>query len=194
MQTIIAADIHGVTPRLKAMLSVLGEEAVFLSPWPTDACPYTSEEEAVGEFLAQRGIESYAEKIADAVGGSAAFLVGFSVGASSTWLYTGSHCCHRETAAYVFYGSRIRSLLDVAPRCAVHAIFAQHEASFEPLDVVERIKGRTVEAMVVAKTRHGFMNPDSPHFSAAHASYHIDRLAKAQATLRQKLATHQDKP
>ncbi len=177
MKILIAADIHGVTDALRVMLAPTAEKALFLSPWPSDLCPYNDEQEAVAAFLGQNGLVAYAEKIAAAAEGQAAFLIGFSVGASAAWLYSASENCHRSSMATLFYGSRIRDYADLRPRCAVKAIFAEKEPSFSPSRLVASIAHGKVGASIEEGTSHGFMNPLSAHFAPRQYAAHLQRLA-----------------
>ena len=112
MKIVVASDIHGINASLRSLLAVLGDP-VILSPWPEDGCPFASEEDAVHAFHAKNGLRSYAQKIADVVEDQPAFLIGFSVGATSLWRYIASQRCHVQSRAFLYYGSRIRDA--VAP-------------------------------------------------------------------------------
>ncbi len=184
MKILIAADIHGVTDALRAMLTPVAEQALFLSPWPSELCPYTEEQEAVAAFLGQNGMVSYTEKIAAAAEGQPAFLIGFSVGASAAWLYSASEHCHPSSVASLFYGSRIRDYADLQPRCAVTAIFAEREPSFSPPRLVTSISHGVVRAAIEEGTSHGFMNPLSANFAPRQCSVHVQKLAADLARFR----------
>ena len=181
MKTIIAADLYGVTRALRALLAPLAEDAVFVSPWAGDDCPYASEREAHAAFIAGDGLARYAERIGAVAGGEPAFFVAFSVGASAVWIHAASECAHPASVATLFYGSRIRDHATLTPRCEVSAIFAQNEASFAPADLLPRIAGGRVRAGIVAGSAHGFMNPLSPGFSAEHSASFVRRLVVARA-------------
>lgn len=170
---LVAADIYGVTPALRALAANLGGEAAFLSPWPGEASPYATEQDSHAAFVAGPGLEAYAERIALAAAGEPVTLVGFSVGATAGWLYAAGQQCHPESRLVLFYGSRIRNYLDLRPRCRVEAIFAEHEAAFDPYAVAAAIASDTVRTEVVAGAAHGFMNALSPGYDAALAQQHI---------------------
>jgi dienelactone hydrolase len=184
MKTIVAADIHGVTAELRAMLQPVVGDALLLSPWDTDVCPWRDEGEAVATFIARDGIASYAQKIAAAAAGEPAFIVAFSVGASAAWLYAASDSGNPHSAATLFYGSRIRDHASLKPRFDVTAIFAETEASFAPAQLAGIIAGDRVRTFIEPDTLHGFMNPCSANFSPARCASHLQELALALARFR----------
>lgn len=185
MKTIVATDIHGITPELRALLAPLGNSVQFLSPWGSDQCPYKSEQEAVTEFIANNGIETYAKTISDAAGSAPAFVIGFSVGATSAWLHATHASCNPKSIVHLIYGSRIRDHLGRTPKCDVSAIFAEHEASFMPSELIEKLRVIGVQAEIICGTSHGFMNPNHPKYDPIHSAAQINRLL----TLRPQVLT-----
>lgn len=167
MQILVATDIHGINDQLKALFQEFGQAIQFLSPWDTDKCPYKTEQEAVAAFHSQNGLVTYQQKIAEAAGITPCFLIGFSVGATSMWLYTVSENCHPDSHAQLIYGSRIRDYLSIVPRCKTSLIFAEHESSFQPESVATKMMNTPVACTIIKNTRHGFMNPHSPHYDEA---------------------------
>ena len=180
MRTIVVADLYGVTRELRALLAPLADDAVFISPWDGDACPHASEREAHTAFIAGDGLARYAERIAEVAGEAPACFVAFSVGASAVWLHAASARAHPASVATLFYGSRIRDYAQLVPRFAVDAVFAQHEASFAPADLLARIAGGRVRAGIVAGSAHGFMNPLSPGYDAGLSRVYVARLVAAR--------------
>lgn len=189
MRTLVATDIHGIGPELRALLAPL-QDAQFLSPWPQhdDACPHADEATAVRAFLAGEGLAGYARRIAEAAGGEPVRLLGFSVGASSAWLYAAQADCHPDSRMHLLYGSRIRELFQQhRPRCTVHALFAEHEAAFEPRTLVARLNELApdlrVSAELLSGRAHGFMNPCHPAFDAGLSAALLHRWMSASADL-----------
>lgn len=168
MQIIIATDIHGVTDGVRALFENFDQHPLrFLSPWDSDENPYPTEQEAVKAFHAEQGLLRYQQKIAKVAGDAPALLIGFSVGASALWQYASSEECHRDSRAVMYYGSRIRDHLSLAPRCKSSLIFAEHESAFQPHRIVDQLTNSSTDCAVIAGTRHGFMNPHSPHFDSS---------------------------
>lgn len=164
MNIIIATDIHGINDQLSHLFHSLGDELIFLSPWDSDSAPYNNEQEAVAAFQADHGLEKYQQKIAQQAGDAPALLIGFSVGATALWRHIASKDCHPQSQAHLYYGSRIRDHQDLIPRCPTKVIFAEHEASFKPSDIITNITHPQVACSIIAGTYHGFMNPHSPNF------------------------------
>ncbi|WP_148208402.1 dienelactone hydrolase family protein [Solidesulfovibrio magneticus] len=178
---LVAADIYGITPALRALAADLGGEAEFLSPWEGEGSPFATEQDSHAAFVAGPGLEAYAERIAMASAGEPVMLVGFSVGATAAWLFAAGQHCHPDCRLVLFYGSRIRHYLDLRPRCRVEAIFAEHEAAFDPQAVAAAIASETVRTEVVPDSAHGFMNALSPGYDAALAGRQLAALRTATA-------------
>ena len=178
---LVAADIYGITPALRALTADLGAKAEWLSPWDGEGCPQVTEQAAHAAFVAGPGLEAYAERIALAAAGEAVTLVGFSVGATAAWLFAAEQQCHSGSRLVLFYGSRIRHYLDLRPRCRVEAIFAEREAAFDPQAVAAAIASETVRTVVVPGSAHGFMNALSPGYDAALAGRQLAALGTATA-------------
>lgn len=176
MRIVVAADIHGVTAALRSTIGRLAGDALLVSPWDADACPFANEHDAHAAFIAARGIESYARKIAAAAAADPAFIIAFSVGASATWLHAASGQGHPASVATLFYGSRIRDYLSLTPNFAITAIFAESEASCAPVRVARAIASDRVHASIEPGTGHGFMNPASANFSPALCAAHLQKL------------------
>jgi len=178
---LVAADIYGVTPALRALAAALGGEAESLSPWEGEGSPHATEQASHAAFVAGPGLEAYAGRIALAAAGEPVTLVGFSVGATAAWLFAAGQHCNPDSRLVLFYGSRIRHYLDLRPRCRVEAIFAEHEAAFDPRAVAAAIASETVRTVVVPDSAHGFMNALSPGYDAALAGRQLAALRTVTA-------------
>lgn len=178
---LVAADIYGVTPALRALATDLGGDVELLSPWEGEGSPQATEQASHAAFVAGPGFDAYAERIALAAAGEPVMLVGFSVGATAAWLFAAGRHCHPDSRLVLFYGSRIRNYLDLRPRCRVEAIFAEHEAAFDPHAVAAAIASETVRTVVVPGSTHGFMNALSPGYDAALAEGQLAALRTATA-------------
>lgn len=176
MKIIIATDIHGINQQLRTLFHDFGNEVTFLSPWHGDGSPYDNEQEAVAAFQADHGMEKYQQQIAKEAGNAPAILIGFSVGATALWRHIASEQCHSQSRAYLYYGSRIRDHQTSIPRCQTRVIFAEHEASFQPANIIANITHPNVECSIIAGTHHGFMNPLSPNFNEDLARREVDYL------------------
>lgn len=166
MNMIVASDIYGITPAVTALAGSLDRQAVLLSPWAGEGCPFATEQAAHAAFVAGEGVAGYAARVTAAAGDGPAFLVGFSAGATAVWLHTAGAGCHPDSRAVLFYGSRIRNHLDLRPRCRVRAIFAEIEAAFDPKDIVAQMVSENVAVHIEPGAAHGFMNPLSPGYDA----------------------------
>lgn len=183
---LVAADIYGITPALRAWAADLGGEVEFLSPWPGDGSPHATEQASHAAFVAGPGLEAYAERIALSAGGEAVTLVGLSVGATAAWLFAAGQQCHSDSRFMLFYGSRIRHYPDLRPRCRVQAIFAEHEAAFDPRDIAGRIAAENVAVHIEPGAAHGFMNPLSPGYDGALERQYREHVAREWAGFRKR--------
>ncbi|MHC1789380.1 dienelactone hydrolase family protein [Solidesulfovibrio sp.] len=166
MHMIVAADIYGITPALAALAGSLDRQAVVLSPWDGEGCPFATEAAAHTAFVAGEGVAGYAARVTAAAGDAPAFLLGFSAGATAVWLHAAGAGCHPASRAVLFYGSRIRNHLALRPRCRVQAIFAEVEAAFDPKTLIAQIVSENVTVHIEPGAAHGFMNPLSPGYCA----------------------------
>lgn len=180
MKTIVAADIHGITPELKVLFVPLGPDVLFASPWGDGMRPCSSEAEAVAHFLTQQGLQTYASRLAQMVGEEPTFFVGLSVGASSVWLHAATAACHAQSEAVLYYGSRIRDWAHLYLRCRTTLVFAEHEPSFDPQDLAVRLNKPGQQATVLVGTAHGFMNPLSEHYAPEAVQQQIAWLCARQ--------------
>ncbi|MDO4705234.1 MAG: hypothetical protein Q4A98_03365 [Comamonadaceae bacterium] len=179
MRLVIATDIYGTHPLLRAMLDPLGR-AYWLSPWPGQAGhPHDSEQAAVAAFHQQEGLAAYAQRIAQAMHGQPTFILGFSVGAASAWHAIATEACHPSSRAVLYYGSRIRDALMCTPRCPAQLVWAEYESAFQPSTLFPALQARGASCRLIASVRHGFMNPQSPHFHSVQAQAHVDWLRQA---------------
>lgn len=175
MKILVANDINGISPEVGSLFAPL---PVFqmLSPWDEGVCPIQDEQPAVSVFLQNGGIQAYAKRIAEAVANEAVVLIGFSVGATSIWHYLATQGCHPDSKAILFYGSRIRDALDLAPRCQTSLIFAEHEASFDSSSLLSRFDHPLIRCELVYGAAHGFMNPLHARYDAALAKKQISAI------------------
>lgn len=177
MRIVVASDIHGIHDPLRVQLAILGEP-IIISPWSGEGCPYATEQAAVSEFHRQDGLSSYEQKIAEAVNGEAALLIGFSVGATSLWRYVSGAQCNSNSRAFLYYGSRIRDYLELTPRCPTSVLFAEHESSFHPESVAISVRKSGALCSVISGTHHGFMSPLSSHYRPDIAQEHLSMFLR----------------
>lgn len=178
MKTLVITDLYGVTAELRALLAPLGDSLQWLSPWPGEGCPFPDEGAAHRAFIAEQGFAAYVRRIEEACGGEPVFLVAFSVGATAAWLHACGPDAHPDSAAVLFYGSRIREHAQMVPGFPVEAIFAEREAAFEPAALVAALERARVSCTLVPGTNHGFMNPRSPNFDATLAGRWVGEIGK----------------
>jgi len=97
------------------------------------------------------------------------YLLGYSVGATITWLCTETGLCDLGIG---FYGSRIRDYLAVEPKCPVLLFFPAEEKTFDVDNLILQL--RNFEQIQVEKLcgQHGFADQFSRNYhqkSSIHA-------------------------
>jgi dienelactone hydrolase len=125
---------------------------------------YDHEEIAYEYFMKNVGFDSAVEKVSDIIIQNRQkykkiFLVGFSIGATITWLCSGKEPICEGIIGY--YGSRIRNYTDVIPKCPALLIFAAEERSFNVMETVDVLRKKTNAKAHVLIGKHGFSDPFS---------------------------------
>jgi len=209
LSILVAADVFGITPELCQSFSPLeaafmpskrrifgrkrhdrhqteAEELTITLVSP-HACNRTFRDEAEGyaNFMAEGGVAAYAEHIGRTLLARRRVFdvaLGFSAGATALWLCLADSKLEPwlPKRAELYYGSRIRVHAHLEPRRQARLIFAEKEASFDPAELVERLRGLGHNALVIPGSAHGFMNVLSPGYDAA---LHKAELARIQALL-----------
>lgn len=131
-----------------------------------EGAAYPSFMRAGGVAAMSRRLISFAESLRgryDRVG-----ALGFSVGATSAWIAAGTGVFD---AVVCCYGSRIRDVTDLPVACPCLLLFAAHEPSFDPRNVVERVADRESVTAYVYDHGHGFCDRDSPNYDADAAEH-----------------------
>jgi dienelactone hydrolase len=173
---LIAADIYGLTPELRALAFRLDPEAVLLSPH-ADGRTCADEAGAYAAFQAAGGVDAYAGRLRAALAQTRPqCALGFSAGASALWLCLPEIDPGFPERALLYYGSRIRESAHLRPACTVRLVFAEREASFDPHPLARRLAEAGLDAAVLPGTAHGFMNPRSPGYDATICAREHDRL------------------
>lgn len=180
---LMATDIFGATPALLHLAQELNAKATLISPYGTKQPLFASESAAYAAFAARSSIPAYAAAVRHALGQAPQpfdLALGFSVGATALWLCLDQSAHWLPRQAVLYYGSRIREHLSLAPCCRTQLLFAEHETSFSPKVLATKLRSQSVDAGVLLGSAHGFMNPQSPGYN--HQLY-AQELCKLKALL-----------
>lgn len=173
--TIIVTDIFGRTEHVEKFAEHF-KNSIIIDPYNGENLHFSSEQYAYEHFNSVCGLKKYTDTVFDTLSTvrGRVSAVGFSMGASALWNNTGRVA--NLDRAVCFYGSRIRESLDIAPKCAVLAVFPAFEPSFDVDSVVLALS--EIPNVEVEKTKylHGFMNPLSANFSADGYFEYLHRL------------------
>lgn len=164
---LIVSDIFGRTPALEALAREL--RADILAPYDGSGPRFPSEKQAYTAFLDTGGLETYTHKLRGflTAHSETTTLIAFSAGATAAWITLAGPAGSRIRQGVLFYGSRIRDHVALRPRCPVRLIFAAHEASCNPEDLLASLTGPNLHTQIVPGSRHGFMNPLSSGYDPA---------------------------
>ncbi|OHY75531.1 dienelactone hydrolase family protein [Priestia aryabhattai] len=166
-------EIYGVNDHMKLMkgkLSKLGADIICPNLLSRDIS-YSYEEEAIAyqNFVQNIGIDEGSKQITnmliqlkqeyEEVG-----IMGFSVGATISWLCSENNLCNFVIGCY---GSRIRDYVNRSPVCPTLLIFPTKEEAFNVDYLINSLKQKREPLLEVKKFHgfHGFMNPFSQTFN-----------------------------
>ena len=185
---LIVTDIFGNTPAIASLQRHLGLPCLIVSPFDEGFC-VDNEQRAYQAFLAQGGVQAYANKLKQALIGRTGIqhVIAFSAGASAWWLAEAAQAKPVDSIT-LFYGSRIRDHLDIQTNANVHFVFAEHENAFKPAQLVKQLRERGYHAEIAIGSKHGFMNPYSAGFSLKTQTHYLGLLSEKLGTSIRKVA------
>lgn len=166
-------EIYGVNDHMKLMKEKLSKlEADIICPnLLSNDVPYSYKEEGMAyqNFVKNIGIDEGSKQIInmliqlkqeyEEVG-----IMGFSVGATISWLCSENNLCNFVIGCY---GSRIRDYVNRSPVCPTLLIFPTKEEAFDVDYLINSLKQKREPLLEVKKFHgfHGFMNPFSQTFN-----------------------------
>lgn len=182
MNNILVADIFGKTSALKRLAKAIKADSI-VDPYEGKSMDFTSEEQAYSYFMQNVGIDNYRQNLLSTIEKSSeeCVLIGFSVGATITWMLSGTmpgHLINRIKRAVCYYGSQIRHYTELSPVFELRCIFPKNELHFDvsvlhnTLDKKENVTSIQVDYL------HGFMNTHSCNFNDDGYKLHLMLLKK----------------
>lgn len=110
------------------------------------------------------------------------FIVGFSVGATVSWLCSKEEGVHGVVG---YYGSRIRDYTEITPKCPALLFFPHKEESFNVDELISVLNKKNIEIHKF-NGQHGFGDPNSLNYNKASANQAfyimVDFLQKHSST------------
>lgn len=100
------------------------------------------------------------------------FVVGFSVGATIAWMCSEQN---RVDGIVGYYGSRIRSYLEISPKCPAMLFFPQEEESFNVDDLILALGEKNIQIHKLIG-QHGFGDPYSFKFNIQSSKKAFDEM------------------
>jgi dienelactone hydrolase len=188
-------EIYGVNDHMKFMKEKLSKlEADIICPnLLSKDVPYSYEEEGMAyhNFVQNIGIDEGSRQITnmliqlkqeyEEVG-----VIGFSVGATMSWLCSESNLCNFVIGCY---GSRIRDYVNRSPVCPTLLIFPAEEQTFNVDSLINSLEQKREPLLEIKKFYgvHGFMNPFSQTFNKESADQALQTISDF---LEKQLADH----
>ncbi|WP_430073904.1 dienelactone hydrolase family protein [Priestia aryabhattai] len=113
-------------------------------------------------------------------------IMGFSVGATISWLCSENNLCNFVIGCY---GSRIRDYVNRSPVCPTLLIFPTKEEAFDVDYLINSLKQKREPLLEIKKFHgvHGFMNPFSQTFNKESADQAFQTIS---GFLEKQLANH----
>jgi dienelactone hydrolase len=167
---IVIHEIYGVNQHIKTYcnhFAKLGYKVFFPNLLKNEhPFPYDHEETAYQHFMHEIGFLMARDKINKMIKENREkykkiYLVGFSVGATISWL-----CSDDEGVDGIigYYGSRIRNYMNVYPKCPVLLFFPEKEEAFHVDDLIPKLIEKNVEVNKF-EGKHGFSDPFSMKYN-----------------------------
>ncbi|MCM3770368.1 MULTISPECIES: dienelactone hydrolase family protein [Priestia] len=178
-------EIYGVNDHMKFMKQKLSKlEADIICPnLLSKDIPYSYEEEAIAyqNFVQNIGMDEGSRQINNMliqlkqeykrVG-----IMGFSVGATISWLCSENNLCDFVIGCY---GSRIRDYINRHPVCPTLLIFPTEEQTFDVDCLINSLKQKREPLLEIKKFHgfHGFINPFSQTFNKESADQALQTIS-----------------
>lgn len=167
---IVIHEIYGVNQHIKTYcnhFAKLGYEVICPNLLNKEQpFPYDQEETAYQHFMNELGFLMARDKINKMINEyrekyKKIYLVGFSVGATISWL-----CSDDEGVNGIigYYGSRIRDYMNVYPKCPVILFFPEKEEAFHVDDLISKLIEKKVDVHKF-EGNHGFSDPSSMNYN-----------------------------
>ena len=182
------SDIYGLTEAFRRLAQSIHKDAIVIGPYDSDEVVFTDETKAYTYFSQQTNVIDYAAKVQSFLenSGKAAFIVGFSVGASALWHLSAQHP-QWIVAGIGYYGSQIRNALELRPCVPVDFVFPKYEVHFDVQDVIECLRELNNVTVSQVPYLHGFMNALSPHFEQSCCIAEMSRIRQLVTNIEKEM-------
>lgn len=168
MKVMLVADIYGFTEGVEQLCGAFehGGAAVFsLSPYQRVE-KFCDEQDAYDHFITECGHRTYAEMVRRTmVTERPNVVIGFSAGASASWL--ASSWIEEIPVQHLvcYYPTRIRKYLEQPPAFPTTIIFPERESHFGVDELISQLDLYDNIACLKTTLNHGFMNRESSSYS-----------------------------
>jgi dienelactone hydrolase len=180
---IVIHEIYGLNQHMQGYCELLSKQGFDV------ICPnlldretpfdYSQEAAAYRHFMENVGFTGASYKIKDILSDikdvyQKIFILGFSAGATVTWLCSEDECVDGIVG---YYGSRIRNYADLAPQCPALLFFPLEEPSFNVDELISALERTNVEVHKF-NGEHGFSDPYNSKYHAESAQAAVSKMMK----------------
>jgi dienelactone hydrolase len=180
---IVIHEIYGLNQHMQGYCELLSKQGFDV------ICPnlldretpfdYSQEAAAYRHFMENVGFTGASYKIKDILSDikdvyQKIFILGFSAGATVTWLCSEDECVDGIVG---YYGSRIRNYADLAPQCPALLFFPLEEPSFNVDELISALERTNVEVHKF-NGKHGFSDPYNSKYHAESAQAAVSKMMK----------------
>jgi dienelactone hydrolase len=178
---VLITDIFGETNWCQSLIQTWrakGHNVICISPYIapydslTDVTLFANEEQAYQQFQLSGGIDSYAEKVEQALQQATPetnepiICVGFSVGASALWQVAAMSFVKDKVKHCIgFYPGQIRHSLELTPQIPFSLVFPESEDHFDVETVIQHLVTKQNVDVIQVGLKHGYANPQSDNFN-----------------------------
>ena len=177
MNTILVADIFGLTPALIKLSHTLKAETI-VDPYQGQQLAFDNEADAYAYFIESVGFDVYLAELQRVVSLAPAnsTLIGFSIGATILWRLSETVSASRVKRGIGFYGGQIRKFTDIKPQFDVELVFPKSEPHFSIDDLQSTLEKISRVKTLSTNYYHGFMNVYSTNYHESAYNQQIQRL------------------
>ncbi len=186
MKLIVVSDIFGKTASLNqftAQLSSVYSDVIVIDPYNGQRINFKNEDDAYQHFQQSCGIEELSKRLENEVIKSKEItdIIGFSVGGTAAWEFSGTVVSASVRSAVSFYSSRIREKTNISPNYPTSLVFPVVEKGFDLEPIIKAVENKLNVEVVRTNFLHGFMNRESQNFSETGYKYFSEWLIEKAA-------------
>lgn len=190
MTLVLITDIFGLNQELQEvthwLMNTTEMPVKTIDPYQGQQLNFLDEEQAYQHFIKKCGHDQYLNIINQSLSNvqQDVIIIGFSAGASAAWRYISRDYSSTKQPQPLgvkhfigFYPSQIRHHTHLTPLCSTTLLFPVKEPHFDVKNVIHELTNNSPVNCITTEYYHGFMNPNSAHYSAKANLYYRQQLS-----------------